>query len=500
MVRATDWSRDNLQTIIDVIPALLSFFDAGHVCRFANDYHRFWYGRPPQELVGLHMRHFLGDEGYAQRVPHLERVAKGEEVAFDAGVPYLNGTVRDASIRYVPRMTESGGYDGFYVLVFDTAILQHRFHSVFDGTALAFWELDLSIGMKLRAEGRSVREVIQATRIADLNAKATTLFGLNRGQVLGASIADRWPVASEATFEAAVKALEDGAPSFETETILRRSDGTLLDVLVNCAFPQTGGVRTTMVLGMVDLTERNAREAALSQLQNEVAHASRIAMLGELAASIAHEVNQPLGAIVNNGNAAMRWLSRPEPALDEVRRSIELLVTEAKRASDIIRRTRALASKGTTDRAYVEPATLIEEAAALVSRQVASLGANLRIDVAPSLPFLKADRVQIQQVLVNLMINAAQAMDGQDRPAEIRASATATPEGVAFAVEDSGAGIPAEKLDQLFNAFYTTKATGMGIGLSVSKTIVEAHGGTICAGAGLNGGAKFVFTIPTPNN
>lgn len=495
MLGSTNWSDENLQNLTDVIPALVSFFDADHVCRFANDYHRFWYGRPAEELVGLHMREFLGDEGYETRLPHLNRVAAGEEVAFDARVPYLNGSLRDASIRYVPRVT-SDGVDGFYVLVFDTTILQHRFHSVFDGTALAFWELDLCSGVDLRAEGRPIRDIIRASKFADLNVKAATLFGMNRGQVLGASISDRWPKSSEDAFEAALKALEEGAASFEAETTLRRTDGTLLDVLINCAFPQIEGTRATMVLGIVDLSERNARESTLSGLQNELAHAARVAMLGELTASIAHEVNQPLGAIVNNGNAALRWLNRPEPQIDEVRRSLELVVSEAKRASDIIRRARTLASKGTAERAPVEPEALIEESAALVFRQVTSLGATMTFDIEPGLPQIQADRIQIQQVLVNLLVNGAQATSGQETPPEIMVRARTKDDGICFVVEDNGAGIPDDKLDQLFTPFFTTKATGMGIGLSVSKTIVEAHGGTISATNGASGGARFEFFIP----
>jgi PAS domain S-box-containing protein len=495
MVGAARWSDENLQNLTDVIPALVSYFDKDHICRFANDYHRYWYGRSAQELVGLHMREFLGPEGYESRLPHLLRVAAGEEVGFDARVPYLNQSERDASIRYVPRITDAG-VDGVYVLVFDTTILQRRFHSIFDGTALAFWELDLCSSMELRTARRSVRDVIRATKVVDLNMKAATLFGMNRGQVLGASIADWWPQSSESAFEAVIKALEEGAASLEVETTLRRTDGSLLDVLINCAFPQSEGARSSMVLGIVDLTERNAREGALASLQHELAHVTRVAMLGELTASIAHEVNQPLGAIVNNGNAALRWLNRPQPQIEEVRRSIELLVSEAKRASDIIMRARTLASKGTTERTLVQAMSLIEESVALVYRQVTSLGATMEVEIADDLPPIHADRIQIQQVLVNLIVNAAQAMADQERPAKVRISASVQDGGVCFAVEDNGAGIPEDKLDNLFTAFFTTRESGMGIGLSVSKTIVEAHGGAITASNGVNGGGRFTFFIP----
>lgn len=492
------WGGDNLQMITDMIPALISFFDADHVCRYANNYHRHWYGRTPQELVGLHMREFLGDEGYAQRSAFLARVGQGELVAFDAQVPHLDGALRDAAIRYVPRMGQDG-FEGFFILVFDTAYHQQRFHSVFDGTAVAFLELDLSAGLAVRALGRPTCEVIGATRLAGLNAKAASIFGLDREVVISESVAGHWPPASEAAFEAVLSARDSGAASFETETTLLRSDGTSLDVLLSCAFPTATDNRATLVLGLVDLTDRNAREAAVAELQSGLAHAARVAMLGELMASIAHEVNQPLGAVVNNGNAALRWLNRPEPALDEVRRSLELLVGEAKRASEIIKRTRALATRSEPQRAAVAPASVAGEALAIVARQVTSLGSTLQLTAAEDLPLIMVDRVQIQQVLVNLMINAAQAMVGQQRPAKIRVSAGATDTLVRFAVDDTGPGITPEKADDIFRAFYTTKDTGMGIGLSVSKAIVEAHGGTIAIEKATSGGARFVFTIPLAN-
>ncbi|MDO9489722.1 MAG: PAS domain-containing protein, partial [Sphingomonadaceae bacterium] len=133
----------NLRKIADALPALISIFDANHICRFANAHHQEWHGRTPDELVGLHMRDVLTPEVYAQRRPQLERVARGEQVAFDTQMPHRDGRPRDAAVRYVPKVGPDG-FLGFYVLAFDVALHQHRFRSVFDGNAVAFWEIDVS--------------------------------------------------------------------------------------------------------------------------------------------------------------------------------------------------------------------------------------------------------------------------------------------------------------------------------------------------------------------
>jgi signal transduction histidine kinase len=488
------WTSEDLRTITDVIPALVSFFDRDHICRFANNHHRHWYGRTPEELIGLHMRDFLGDVGYLTRTPYLARVALGELVAFDAKVPHLDGTARDSSIRYVPRMGRHG-FEGFYILVFDTALHQHRFRSIFDGTAVAFWELDVSIALDLY-EQRSARAAIEATRLVECNEKAAALFGLDRAVDVGASIARLWPAASEPVFQQALAALANGAPSFEAEASLARVDGTLIPTLCTCAFPRTGGVRSTMTLAFVDLSERIERERGLAQLQADLAHAARVAMLGELTASIAHEVNQPLGAVVNNGNAALRWLNRAEPELGEVQRSLERLIEEARRAADIIARTRALAVKGAPERAATSAAAIAREAAALVERQLATQNVELRLDLTADTPMIYADRVQIQQVLVNLLLNAGQAMTGQSDPAVATIEMRIVDSDIVFEVYDTGPGLEPEAIGRLFDAFYSTKATGMGIGLAVSRTIVEAHGGVISAASRPGGGACFRVSLP----
>ena len=497
MATPEHWAGKDLTEIIASIPALICSFDAAHTCRFVNSRFEERFGRPPDDFIGMHMRDILGDDEYRRLTPFLAKVATGEQVAFDARSRHRDGTMRDLSVRYVPQFDEAG-YDGFLALVFEATSHQHRFHSVFDASPVAFWEVDYTLRQNRQADD-SAREILSLLRLADLNRAAELLFRMDREDAVGLCIGDLWPASSERDFEALAASARAGDRKFEVETRLLRKDGTPVDVLLTCVFPESSDIRSTIMFAMIDLTESKARAAAVEALQNDLAHASRVAMLGELTASISHEVNQPLGAIVNNGGAALRWLNRPEPALDEVRKSLELLVGEAGRASEIIIRMRALASKGSLERRSVDPSELLADVKAIVARQVESLGSTLIVEAAEGARRLHADPVQMQQVLVNLVVNAAQAMSEQAGRREIHLQAGESEGGVVFLVEDTGPGIPADKVGTIFNAFYTTKATGMGIGLSVSKTIVEAHGGSIAAETLSPHGARFTVRLPYPD-
>lgn len=502
---------EQLRAITDAVPALISYFDKDHICQFANDHHRRWYGRAPEDLVGLHMSGFLGAEGYARRQPFIARVSQGEQVSFDAQVPHLDGTLRDAAIRYVPQMVD-GRFEGFYILVFDVAVHRHRFHSVFHGASVAFWELDLThVNAQLdrlratqsdpvaalNADPGLIQDLSRGVRIVDGNDKAVALFGQSRETLAELTLAQLGVAASQPAFAAFFSAYFSGQPGFEAETVLAASDGERLDVHLTCAFPIHAISRDTAVLGVTDIRARVARERELARVQADLAHASRIATLGELMASIAHEVNQPLSAVVNNANAARRWLQRATPDVEEAKLAIESIIEEGTRASEIIARTRSMAIKGESIRAAFPLNDMIEETVTLVRRQLSGLGAELRLELRPDLPAVVGDRIQLQQVLINLVVNAAQAMAEQADPLRVVTLGSRSQDGACVVeVQDTGPGVAPDRANQLFNAFYTTKPTGMGMGLSVAKTIVEAHGGAIVIAPNHPKGAIFRFTVP----
>jgi PAS domain S-box-containing protein len=239
-------------------------------------------------------------------------------------------------------------------------------------------------------------------------------------------------------------------------------------------------------------------EQALRKAQAELAHVTRVTTLGELTASIAHEVNQPLAAVVANAEACLRWLDRRTPDLDAARRSVQWVIDDGCRASEVIRRVRALATKADIEKAALDINDVVKEVVALVQRELFSHRVSLQMEFAPALPMIMADRVQLQQVIINLVMNGIEAMQSTtDRPRElVIRSGQDDAHGVLVSVADCGIGISAEDADRLFNAFFTTKTSGMGMGLSICRSIIEAHGGRLWATANVPHGATFQFTLP----
>jgi C4-dicarboxylate-specific signal transduction histidine kinase len=248
------------------------------------------------------------------------------------------------------------------------------------------------------------------------------------------------------------------------------------------------------------IVERQTAQEALHTTQSELAHVTRVTSMGELMASIAHEVNQPLAAIVTNGSAALRWLAAETPNLEEARTSIAQIIRQGNRASELIKDIRAFVKKSPPRKSRVEINDLIRETLALVNRESLRNHVALQTDFGTDLPALTADRVQLQQVLLNLMMNGIEAMstvENRSRELSITSEPQQNPAGVLVAVRDSGSGISPQNLERLFETFFTTKTEGMGMGLAIGRSIVEAHGGRLWAEANPDHGATFRFTIPT---
>ena len=246
-----------------------------------------------------------------------------------------------------------------------------------------------------------------------------------------------------------------------------------------------------------DLTERQLTEARLHDLQAELVHMSRLTAMGEMASALAHELNQPLAAIANYMKGSRRLLeNRQDQSLDPVRDAMEKAADQALRAGDIIRRLRDFVSRGESERRVEDVKKLIEEASALALVGAKDKGVRVRFAFAPGLNYVLADKVQVQQVLLNLVRNAIDAMETAPIRELVVATSPAPGNMVEISVADTGAGIAPEIADQLFQPFITTKSQGMGVGLSISRTIVESHGGSITPRPNPGGGTLFSFTLP----
>jgi signal transduction histidine kinase len=258
------------------------------------------------------------------------------------------------------------------------------------------------------------------------------------------------------------------------------------------------GGQFELIGALMDVTAAKRAEEALQRAHSELAHVTRVTALGELTASIAHEVNQPLAGVIANAEACIGWLDRESPNLDAARSSLESIIADGNRASEVIRHVRLLATKSRTSKALININDVIKEAIDLVRRELHSHGVSPRTELASGLPTLFADRVQLQQVIINLAINGIEAMQAvMDRSRELVIK-THLDEAhqVQVTVSDYGVGIPAENAGRLFNAFFTTKSNGMGMGLSIGRYIIAAHGGRLWATPNLPQGAAFHFTLP----
>jgi PAS domain S-box-containing protein len=250
---------------------------------------------------------------------------------------------------------------------------------------------------------------------------------------------------------------------------------------------------------VLDVTERRRADEErerLRQVQDDLAHLSRVTTMGELTASLAHEIRQPISAAVTNAKTCLRWLGRDDPDLAEAGEAASRLVKDVTRAADIISRVSLLFQKGALQRELVDVNELIREMIVLLRSEANRYSISIRIELAEDLPRVMADRVQLQQVFMNLMLNGIDAMKETTGGGEITIKSEADDGQLLISVSDTGVGLPPEQTDQIFKAFFTTKDNGTGMGLAISRSIVESHGGRLWAGGASGRGATFQFTLP----
>jgi len=333
--------------------------------------------------------------------------------------------------------------------------------------------------------------------ITSWNKGAERLFGYAAEEAVGQNITLIIPPDRRGEERAIVERLMRGERVDHFETVRMRKDGSLLDVALTISpiKDAAGGIVGASKLAR-DITERKRAEDALRQAQADLAYMSRVTTMGELTASLAHEIRQPISAAVTNAKTCLRWLGRDEPDVAEACEAASRLVKDVTRAADIISRISSLFKKCALQRELVDVNELIREMIVLLRSEASRYSISIRIELAKDLPKVMADRVQLQQVFMNLMLNGIDAMKEMSGGTELIIKSEADDGQVLISVSDTGVGLSPEQADQIFKAFFTTKDNGTGMGLPISRSIIESHGGRLWATGVPGSGATFQFTLP----
>ena len=390
---------------------------------------------------------------------------------------------------------------------------EQRYRHIFQTAGVSIWEEDFSqvtaaiddlkaqgvrdFSQYIAAHPEFIQQAISMVKIIDVNDATVKLFEAQSKDELLVSLHKIFLPKTGEVFAGELIAIAEGRTNFESETVLQTLKGDKLAVLFTIAFPRQPAKLNSVLVSIMDITERKRADEALHKTQAELAHVTRVATLGELTASIAHEVNQPLAAIVTNGNACLRWLAGDSPNLDEARETARRIIRDGNRAGDVIGRIRTLLRKTGTEKELLDMNQAIREVVALAEGEVRRNGVALRTELTGDLPPILGDRVELEQVVLNLIMNAIEAMSAiGDRPRELVVrTQSGEVDQVCVTVQDSGIGLDPQSMGRIFDAFYTTKSQGMGMGLAISRSIVENHGGQLWAVPNEGPGATFQFTL-----
>lgn len=397
---------------------------------------------------------------------------------------------------------------------------EHRYRAMFHSAGFAAWESDWSQVkgfIEEAAQVRPIRDVLAHTpalaraaaeraAMREMNEAAATLFGLDGGDpivgpIVGASLARRVMFGADTPFADIFSALAEGATMVETESSIEGPGDRRIDLVIRVTRLSQGDDWSRILAMAFDVTERNETRLKLQQAAAELAHATRVSTLGQLSASLAHEINQPLAAIITYAKSGRRWLQRDEPDLGEVANCFEHIVTNGGRASDVVGRIRNLARKVEARQEPLLIDDLIEDSIALLSHEAAARQADIRFTPGRQPVSLLGDRVQVQQVIVNLMMNAMQAAPPENPPEAYRRLveidvAPGAPGMALVSVGDNASGFAEGVAQCAFDPFFTTKTDGMGMGLSICHSLVRGMGGTMQVRNKDGGGACVSFTLP----
>jgi len=486
-------SESRFRVVADAAPVLIWMAGVDKLCTFFN--------KPWLEFTGRTIQQEMGN-GWAEGV-HPDDLQKCLEVytqAFDARQPFVmqyrlrrnDGEYRWVSDQGVARHTAQGGFAGYIGSCVDVTELMRKEE--------ALREFEERVVLAAQAAHLGVWEMDPGTNEVWMSDSARTLFQFDSETRLDhAALQDRVHPEDRALRDSAIKRAIETEREYEIEYRILLPDGNLrwIGGRGRCLTGENG--KGARLIGVsIDITPRKLAEAEALQHREELGHLSRVAVMGELTASVAHELNQPLSGIISNASAGQRFIDRGDVDLRELRELLGDIIADGRRAGDVLRGIRSMVKKGVTNRQRVNLNDLVVNVARMVSPNAMLQSCQLETLLESNLPAIEADPIQLQQVLLNLVINAFDAMHNTSAPH--RKVVIATEQNgdgtIRASVRDHGIGIPEEVRERVFEQFFTTKAKGLGMGLAIVRSIVESHGGIIEAENAEGGGARFHFTLP----
>lgn len=494
-VRAREHADDQLLRLLDALPALVAHLDHRYCVRFANRGYKEWFGVNAEAQVGRHVRDVIGPKAFATLRPHFDQALSGENSVYHGKVEYLRGGTRIIHGTYIPAYDKDGRVDGLFILAVDIT----REHDL-------QWQLSEELQHSQTIVDNAFDGIVtinQEGSIRSFNPAAEEIFGYEASEVIGSNVA-MLMVAPEGArhdwyIQNYLKTGQSRILGTAREVTGRHKEGALIDLQL--AVAEFMDDEQLFIGFFRDIRQRKRAEREARAHLAELAHVTRVGALSELTAGLAHELSQPLTAIAANAEAGLMMCDAGDVESEDnpLRPLLEQVADQSKRAREIINQLRDFLRRDRSDQiTRCCPEELVDHVMMLLNHEIESAGIQVRIMIDSGVGKCEVNRVQIEQVLFNLAKNAIDAMRETDgkRILSIECGKGDSGGCCEMRVLDTGPGIPRKHMERLFNPFFTTKEEGLGQGLSICRSIVERHGGTLSARNRSAGGMVFCFELP----
>lgn len=479
----------------DALPALVTELDRDYRIRFANAAYQQWFGLDPAEQIGRRLEHVIGDAAFQALCPALDEALQGESITRCGDVPYAIGGSRFIHGTYLPVTAADGEVVGAHALAVDLSEQQGLRQRLASETQRARTIVDNAIDGIVTIDADGV--------MLSFNPAAERIFGYSASEAIGASVGLIMPEPDRSHHDEYInRYLRTDEPhviGIGREVTGQHRDGTLVDIELAVAEFKADGQR--YFTGFVrDVSDRKRAERQAQRRLEELARITRLHSMGELATGLAHEVNQPLTAVHANAQACLTMLDAEPTDTTTLRGALQDIAWQSGRASEVIERLRSfLRTRHVEDRTAENPNTLIEEVLSLMAGEIRAASVRVERNLMPDPSRISVNRVQIEQVIFNLIKNAVEAMAEHAGERVLQVSTAEAPGNrpeSLIAIRDTGAGISQAHLEHLFDPFFTTKSSGMGQGLAIARSIAEGHYGDLQGRNRDAGGMVFELRLP----